>query len=128
MFHENIYKINKEDLNDIRLTNKLPLKYYDLYSSFKIEKDEYDEQLENVKLTYQPRKLKLFFRNINDTMKYFLSEFRNARDLDTNVLNVICLEIQEFIKLNLINAKQLLVKEKVYDFGKSDKRLYNEDL
>jgi hypothetical protein len=127
MFSENIYKVTKDDLDDIRLTNNLPLKYYDLYSSFKIEKDEYDEKLQNVLLLYQPRKLKLFFRNVNDILKYYYNEFKTAINLNSYVINKITSEIFEFIKLNLSNAKQYVLTEKPYEFGKIE-RLIDTDI
>lgn len=116
-----------EDLDDIRINEKMPLKYYNMYSSFKIEKESYVEELTNILILSKPRELKLFFRNVNDRVKFLLSEFVQSTDLINDVKIQIVNELRKFIKFNLTLAKKYMKVEKEYTF-KSDGPLLQDDL
>lgn len=111
-----IYNISKEDFDDIRINIKMPLKYYNMYSSFMQEKDTYSEELSNVLILSKPRELKLFFRNVNERLKYLLTEFKLCKEMPYNIVTKIVLEIDEFIKVNLTNARRYMKVETKYSF------------
>jgi len=110
----NIYQIIAEDFNDVRLKCNLNTRYLCLYDTLKNIEYAYNEDLQDLFILSKPRSLKLFFRSINERLKYLHSEFSTMDD--GNIKNEIINEILVFIRRNLQMAKNNMTKEKNYTF------------
>jgi hypothetical protein len=114
MLMENIYHIDANDFNDVRLICNLPTTYLCLYDTFKNMECEYELELQDLLILSKSRALKLFFRSINDRLRFLLKEFDPMPD--SKIKNMIIEDLLNFIKLNLVTARRKMTKEKSYTF------------
>lgn len=129
MIQENIYHVTKEDFDDVRVSTKLSLLLHNKYTEFKMIKDFYDDDLSDVLILSRPRSLKLFFRNINNRLKFIFDEIKKMpkSEVSYKVKLRILIEIDTFIKRNIVLARQFMKQEKVYSF-ESEGILHNDDI
>lgn len=129
MIQENIYHVTKEDFDDVRVSTKLSLLLHNKYTEFKMIKDFYDDELSDVLILSRPRSLKLFFRNINNRLKFIFDEIKKMpkSEVSYKVKLRILIEIDTFIKRNIVLARQFMKQEKVYSF-ESEGFLHNDDI
>lgn len=111
---DNIYRIEQDDFNDIRLTCNLPTTYLALYDTFKNMECEYDSELQDLCILSKPRSLKLFFRSINERIKFLIKEFDAMKE--GKIKDMILDDLNNFFKYNLSIARQHMAKEKMYKF------------
>ena len=112
---ENIYSINKCDFADPRLQCNMPHELSSLYDSYQRIKCEYNNELNDVLILSRPRNLKLFFRGINDRLKFIKSEIQTFDRND--ITDYILSDINQFIAYNLNIAMKNMKVEKPYSFS-----------
>jgi hypothetical protein len=114
MLMDNIYQIDANDFNDVRLICDLPTPYLCLYDTFKNMECEYESELQDLLILSKSRSLKLFFRSVNERLKFLIKEFESMPN--SQIKTMIMDDLICFIKRNLSVARQNMTKEKAYTF------------